>query len=88
MTDGNSAMLDATAATAPTATDMRADVSAQPDSMSVDSGASGRKRCQRCNGNHLLRMFPVSKSSPDGRHPLCFVCWAEVYAQRWPRKPR
>lgn len=56
--------------------------------MSPNTGANGRKRCQRCNDNHLLRMFPVSKSSSDGRHPLCFVCRSEVNGQRWPRKSR
>ena len=59
------------------------------DSLQPENTApSSEKCCQRCGESHPLRMFPVSRSSPDGRHPLCFVCRWEDRAERWPRKPR
>ena len=60
----------------------------QSSTQPSDAANSDKKRCQRCNDKHLLRMFPRRKSAPDGRGPLCYACQAEVNAERWPRKPR
>ena len=62
---------------------------AQQDSLQpANTAPSSEKCCQRCNETHPLRLFPVSKTSLDGRYPLCFACRSEVNDQRRPRKPR
>lgn len=52
------------------------------------AAAGGCKRCVDCGRQYPMRLFPVVRQAPDGRHTHCFGCRAGRYEQRRPWQPR
>ncbi len=67
-----------------------AETAREPSGGAAGAGAAAGncKRCVDCGRQYPIRLFPVVRQAPDGRHTHCFGCRARRYEQRRPRQPR